>query len=464
MLKKNSQQNQKGTMMVYLIIIIFIISTVAVPLLASITQNLRLLRATGAREQALQIAEAGVNYYQWHLAHYVADYQDGTGGAGPYVHNYIDFATQQNIGKYSLVITPPSNGSTIVTIQSTGWTNYDPNTKRVITARYGIPSLAQYAFLSNDIIWIGDTETVNGQMQSNNGIRFDGNGNAPIQSAKSTYTCPSNQGSPCPVSQNGVWGSAPQATKNFWKYPVPAIDFSAMTSNLATIKTNSQSGGIYLPPSNAQGYSLVFNIGGTVSVYKITSLLNNPTGYDVNGNPHNESVDYNKRTLQFTQAIPTNGAIYVEDNTWVEGIVKGRVMLAAAKLPYNAGSAPTIYIPNNITYAAKDGTNVLGLLAQKDVVITYRAPNTLEVDAALIAQNGSAQFFYYNNTIKTQITIYGAIMSYGQWTWSWVDGSGNIISGYTNTVDTYDGNLLYGPPPSFPVSASGYQQLSWSSN
>ena len=158
--------------------------------------------------------------------------------------------------------------------------------------------------------------------------------------------------------------------------------------------------------------------------------------------------------------------IYVEDKIWVEGVVRGRVMVAAAMLPPNPSTAPTIYIPNNIVYSTKDGSDVLGLLAQKDIVITYRAPNTLEVDAALIAKNGSTQFFYYESgslRIKNDITIYGTIMSFGQWTWTWVNGGGGNVSGYSNTHSNYDSNLLYSPPPSFPLSNSGYQFLNWQS-
>jgi hypothetical protein len=193
--------------------------------------------------------------------------------------------------------------------------------------------------------------------------------------------------------KNGVWGAASQAIKNFWQFPVPVVDFSALTSNLATMKSSAQSAGIYLPPSNTNGYSIVFNSNGTVSVYKVTSLTSTPTGWDVNGNAHNEDIDYNARSHQYTVAIPTNGIIYIEDNTWVEGTVNGRVMLAAAKLPYVANTAPSIYIPNNIIYQAKDGSSVLGLLSQKNVIVTYNAPTNLEVDAALVSQNGSAQFF-----------------------------------------------------------------------
>ncbi len=461
---KRIPTSEKGMMLIYLIIIILFFSILMIPILNTVSAKLAILRSAADKEQALQIAEAGINYYQWHLAHFQNDYQDGTGHAGPYLHNYTDTDTEQTIGKFNLTITPPSTGSTIVTIQSTAWTNKNPSVTRTVTAKYGIPSIAKYAFLSNDIIWIGSGESVSGQFQSNNGVRFDGTGNAPIQSAKSTYTCPTTQGSPCPATENGVWGSASQAVKNFWQFPVPAIDFSSITSDLATMKSAAQSAGIYLAPSNAQGYSLVFNANGTVSVYKVTSLQNNPTGWDTSNVAHNEKIDYSARTLQFTQAIPANGMIYIEDKTWVEGTVNGRANVVAAKLPYNSSTAPTIYIPNNIVYAVKDGSNVLGLIAQKDIVVTYHAPTNLEVDAALIAQNGAVQFFYYSGVIKNSITIYGTIMTFNQWTWTWVNGSGTVLSGYTNTASNYDSNLLYGPPPNFPLSASDYQLLSWVSN
>jgi len=458
------KKTQQGIMLTYLVIAIFIFLMVMLPIINIVVQKIRVLRLAIDKEEALQIAEAGINYYQWRLAHFPNDYQDGTNQPGPYIHNYVDFDTEENIGQFSLSVNSPPIGSTVVTIQSTGWTNNNPNIKRTITAKYGIPSLAQYAFLSNDVIWIGGDETVGGQLQSNNGVRFDGIGNAPIQSAKLTYNCPYSQGSPCPAIENGVWGSASQYVKNFWQFPVPAVDFSILTFDLASMKSSAQSAGIYLPPSNAQGYSLVFNNDGTVSIYKVTSLLSNPTGWDVNMNPHNEFIDYQNRTLQFTKNIPANGIIYIEDKTWVEGIVNGYAMVAVAQLPYNPSTAPTIYIPNDIVYVTKDGSNSLGLLSQKDIVVTYHAPTNLEVDAALIAQNGSTEFFYYPSDIKNNITVFGTIITFGQWTWTWVDWSNNVVSGYRNTYDNYDGNLLYNPPPSFPLSAFGYQLLSWISN
>jgi hypothetical protein len=463
-----------GSTLIFTVITIFVFSLVMLAVLNYATTQLRVVRSTVNREQAFQIAEAGVNYYQWRLAHYATDYYDGNASStspGPYVHDYYDKDTNQKIGQYSLVVTPPSVGSTIITIQSTGYSVENPKVKRTITVRYGVPSLAKYAFLTNTDVWIGDTESVSGQMHANGGIRFDGSGNAPITSAKSTYTCQSWSGSPCPATKNGIWGSAPASTQALWQFPQPNVDFASMTSDLSSIKSNAQSGGIYLPPSNAQGYSLVFNSNGTISIYKVTSLRSTPTGWDVNGNSHNEDVDYNNRTkldgnpsVAGVQdyAMPSNGLIYIEDTTWAEGTVKGRVLVAAAKLPYNVNTAPSIIVPNNIVYAAKDGTNSLGLIAQKDFLISYYAPNTLEINAAIIAQNGSAQMWNFGST-RTSLTIYGAVSSFGVWTWSWVSGN-TCTSGYCTTQTSYDANLLFAPPPSFPLSSDGYQQISWNSD
>lgn len=453
-----------GTILIYEVVIIAIFSLVMLPVVGNAAGQLKLILSSENREQALQIAEAGANYYQWHLAHFPDDYQDGSGVAGPYIHDYVDTDTGQVLGRFSLQITPPAVGSTVVTVVSTGYTLSNPNQKRTVTVRLGVPSLAQYAFLTNNSVWIGDSESVSGRLQANNGIRFDGTGNAPISSSKDTYTCPSWQGSPCPAVKPGIWGSASESTRNFWQFPVPVVDFSSFTSDLSAMKSNAQSAGIYLPPSNAQGYSLVFNGDSTVSVYKVMSLRSHQTGWDVNGIAHNEDLDYNNRVLQFTVSLPANGIIYAEDDTWVEGTVSGRVMVAAATLPYNANTAPSILIPNNILYTVKDGSVSLGLLAQKDVLATFYAPSTLEIDAALIAQNGSIQRYYFSGNIKNTITTYGSLMTFGVWTWSWVNSYGTIISGYANTNTIYDANLLYAPPPYFPVAAGGYQQLSWTSD
>ncbi len=500
----NSKLGQRGSIMIYNILIIFIFSTVMVGILSVATSQLRLLRSSISRESSFNIAEAGINYYIWHLAHFQSDYADGTGQTGcnpcgPYVHNYTDTDNATVIGKFSLTITPPLLGSTVVTIKSTGYTLADPGNKRTITAQYGIPSLAQYSFLSNADAWIGSTEAVHGQFRNNGGVRFDGSGDSWISSAKNNLPPgPGYQCSPlfgcCPaLTKPGIWGAAGASTQAFWKMAQPNVNFAGITGDLNTIKANAQASGIDLAPSNSQGYSLVFKSDGTFDTYKVTSLKSNPTGYSTNCTynsaacaaacnstctnsiqceARNDKLDYNARTFLNNRAIPANGIIFVEDNAWVEGTVKGRALVVAARLGSSLAGMPNIFIPNNILYndLTANSNDILGLLSQKDIIITYLAPSTLTIDAAMIAQNGVVNFFDYSAGCtttaaqKTTLNLFGSLASYGVWTWTWTCGNG-VYSGYLNTNTTYDGRLLYYPPPSFPVdSAAGYQQLNWKSN
>ena len=316
MLEKINKK-QSGAALIYLIVFIAIFTIIMLPVVQNFAAKINLLRLTITREKAFQIAEAGINYYQWHLVKFTDDYQDGTGSSGPYLHDYVDFDTQETIGQFSLVITPPLLGSTIVKVQSTGWTNDNPGVKRVITATYGIPSLAQYSLLANDgIAAYYATEVFSGRIHSNNGIRFDAIGNAPIESAKNTYTCMSWQGGGCPTTKNGVWGSASQDVQNLWQFPVPAVDFSSLTSDLADMKSAANSGGIYLPPSGQKGYSLVFNGNGTVSVYVVKKTYSDANALDGYYVSRSEDTDYYQRInpsspIQGNYNIPSNGMIYI---------------------------------------------------------------------------------------------------------------------------------------------------------
>src|SRR4051812_18896486 len=64
-------------------------------------------------QQAFNIAEAGINYYLWHLSHNATDYKDGQStpttptslGYGPYVHNYVD-DNAKTTGTYTLYVSP----------------------------------------------------------------------------------------------------------------------------------------------------------------------------------------------------------------------------------------------------------------------------------------------------------------------------------------------------------------------
>jgi hypothetical protein len=196
---------------------------------------------------AFTIAESGIEYYRWHLAHSPQDFKDGTGtSTQPYIHVYND-KDGNRLGQFELQITTPASGTTITTITSTGRVDSDPTAYKVIKVKMGLPSLARYSVAANADIRFGEGTDVYGQLHSNGGIRFDGVAHNIISSAKSQYDDPDHSGG----QEFGVHTHAgtvdplppaavPTRTDVFMagrSFPVPAVDFNGITTYLANIKS-----------------------------------------------------------------------------------------------------------------------------------------------------------------------------------------------------------------------------------
>jgi len=455
---KSFNRNQRGNLLLFAMIfgsISFTVIVLGVSGYAMYENKASIYKHN--REYAFQIAEAGINYYRWHLAHDNEDYWDGQGqGAiGPFVHEYKD-KNDQIIGYFSLGITPPALGSTVVTISSTGWVLNQSKSKRTIKARVGFESLADYAFLTNNDVWIGASEVTSGKFHANGGIRFDGIGNAPITSAKDEYVCMPMHGQGCTGQlKPGIWGSG--GPQDYWDFPVPAIDFDAITANLADVRAGALNGGIYKPSSGEIGWHINFTADGDVRIRKVLSCESH-RGKDIGSRSWKWfCIDINSEEENWeTLSMPSNGYIYIEDDVWVDGDVNGRVTIGAKS---DSGNK-SIIINNNIQYIEKNGEHILGLIASDNVLIPYNSPDILRIDGAILAQNGAAKRYYFPGNIKDELFVYGSIITNGVWTWSWVTQGGSVVSGYRDTYSTYDANLTYGPPPGFPIG-SEYNLISW---
>src|SRR3989338_10821595 len=106
--------NQKGDIMIMTLVFVLIFALIATGLLNLISYQQRLCAQQQAQMSALQVAEAGDNYYRWHMAHDVDDYADGTGATGcdpcgPYVHEYTD-PSGGGSGSFSLPPSPAAVG------------------------------------------------------------------------------------------------------------------------------------------------------------------------------------------------------------------------------------------------------------------------------------------------------------------------------------------------------------------
>jgi type II secretory pathway pseudopilin PulG len=436
---------------------------------ASVLKNTRNL---AVREQAFQVAEAGIEYYRWHLAHSPNDFKDGTNTNGPYIHTVKD-ADGDVIGQYSLVITPPPTGSTLVKISSTGTVVSDSTVSRTIKVSLAIPSLAKYSILSDADVYFGSGTDIYGLVHSNGGIHFDAIAHNLVTSAVSHYNDTDYPGTndlgvytrvaPADPQYPATPPSRPDIFMAGRLFPVPAVDFDAMTSSLSQLKTLAQgTGGRYIASSGSQGYRIVLKINDTFDLYRVTSLRSSGGGCrDSQGQSGWGTWSINNQQFVANYPFPSNGIIFVEDHLWIEGQIQtARLTIATGRFPEAPGQYKSITINENLLYSAYDGTDVIGLIAQGDINVGMYSANNLRIDAALVAKNGRAGRYYYNdscaNYTRNSLTLFGMLASRNRYGFAYTNNTG-----YTTRNINYDTNLLYAPPPSFPLTSSQYQQISW---
>lgn len=518
MLSKLSKNQQEGFIIPAILSIMIALSFITGAVVVLIDSNYNLVDRNIKSQQSFHIAEAGINYYLWHLSHNSTDFRDGQTtpvnpdpvlGYGPYTHTYID-SNAENAGTFTLWIKPQNSGSTIAKVRSSG-TATGSTITRTIEAELGAPSFSSYAIVSDSALWFGNNESTDGPIHSNQGIRMDGSSNSDITSANTTYVPPSNLGGNGSTSRPGVWCDTSVTTpvncntrnKSDWRYPVPSVDFNQVNGTQCTIKklafssyaatqslanlgnacsqTPNTRTNAYIPQrsssaNTSRGYLIKLNSNGTYDLLNVNN--ENDTLY-----PYTSAL--NTQNVATNIAIPANGVIFVEDNVWVMSTTtfSGRLTIAAGRLATNVNA--NINIADDVVYSSKNGSDALGLIAEGNVTIKpYIAPKTgsftAEINAAVIAQSGSVVYpsnYSFSNGTCSQgwvnpnqtLLFYGSIAVRQTWTWSWVWGSscgdneysnGEYISGFKYNTTQYDYNLLYAPPPSWPITSS-YNVLSW---
>jgi hypothetical protein len=421
---------------------------------------------------AFDIAESGIDYYRWHLAHNKTDYRDGVTSTGPYTHNYYD-KDGDLIGQFTLEITPPLSGSTVVTIKSTGKVTADPTIQKVIRVKMGIPSFAKYAFATANDMRFGAGTEVYGEIISNAGIRFDGVAHNIVKSARTTTTDPDSpydlawgvhtHTAPADQSPPAVMANRPDVFLAGRQVGVPAIDFGGITQDLAGIRTMATTSGIYVPTSTTGlGYELVLNTTSSYVIYNVTVLAT--TSANCTNDAHQSrwgAWSVQSRSFRQSGPIPANGIFFFAEDVWVRGkINNSRVTVATGRFPNNSTTTPAITINSDLTYTNYDGRDVIQLISQTNLNVGMLSNDVLRIDAALISQVGRVGRYYYNSHCtsytRSQLTSYGMIGSGLRYGFAYTDGTG-----YATRNLIYDSNLLYGPPPAAPETGDQYVQISW---
>lgn len=426
----------------------------------------------------------------------------------PYEVEYVD-PEGAAIGKYRIEVTKPSLGSTIVIVKSTGWTYLKPDIKRVVQVRFRRPSWSENSVLANDNMRFGAGTTIKGRIHSNLGIRFDGIADNIVSSSLTTYDDLDHNGGvefgvhthvnvPPANGVNDTYraNEAPPSTMATRSdvfqagrvAPAPQLDFNSVVSDISFMRTQAA---VKLDNSG-KGRHIKLKVDGTMDICKVNSysdvVLSSGGNYisgtnaitNYNGIVKGGSATYNNAACVTTAccveascawvqnsnhnrgkcvsitnyAIPNNGIIFVANDVWLEGTIDNKkVSIVAAELsdePGYTGGGKSVFLGmNNLLYAnsngLSNGSDIIGVIAQKDVEIVRNSQNVLTLNGAFLAKEGRVGREAYGNTLST-ITVNGSIATYSRYGFARTDGTGYQIRNIN-----FDNNMLYYPPPYFPT-------------
>lgn len=471
-MKKYDQKKKRGSALVYVLMVIAAASVLFAGTIQFVVSHVRQSTSLESDQQAFHVAEAGIFFYRWYLAHNIEgktpsqiqdfwdedplgqddngdgdcddpDTADGDGdGTEAYVANY------EGIGQYKICITPPQTFSTVIHIQSDGTATASGVTKtRIIRARQRKPSWSEFAILANADTRLSSGTEVYGPMHVNGGFRFDGVAHNIVTSSKLTYRDPDTGN-----TRPGVWTDWSSEYNNVLhakvfqagkRFPVAVQDFNSVTSNFDEMRDLAIANDMYFDNSE-QGRYITLKVDGsdptkgTMEVFEVKSYDSNYTP-EIAQSCHEEVVcvrykwngsckTWGTDTICVDQDpiiknLDANDAevVYVKDNIWIEGKVPEGMKLTIAA--HDQGTAqPRIFIGmDDIEYEDRDSDCVLGLAAEGNIELIRNSEglhsvnndderHELIIDAVLLSQYGRVGRDNWNDC-KDTITLYGAIAS-----------------------------------------------------
>jgi hypothetical protein len=315
--------------------------------------------------------------------------------------------------EYSLQVTPPTAGELSIRILATGRKVGSTTDMRRIEVLVRPSSLADFQRVVNGNVSWGSTATTNGKLYAAGTIDHDGHAYADMYAE--------NNVTGSVTLHNGAKKYDHTNIRTVIKNPV---NFNALLASLVDIQRASQVAGVYLDDPTKAAWRLIFQSNGTFTARSCT--LNGGQNPEMAAPICGSTTTYN---------VPSNGAVYTAQTAVVSGAVNGRVTV---------GSNDDIVIADNISRVTA-GDDVLGLVAKNDVLGATYTPYNLTWYASVIAQSG---------------TWRGATADGSHGTMTWYGSSTTNLGGdwvmFQTRDYSYDPNLLYLPPPWFPVIEDAY--------
>ncbi|MCD6539335.1 MAG: hypothetical protein J7K37_01330 [Candidatus Omnitrophica bacterium] len=177
--------------------------------------------------------------------------------------------------------------------------------------------------------------------------------------------------------------------------------------------------------------------------------------------------------INHNMPVPSGEGIFVDSgNLYIKGVLDGEITLGAEDQSGNKGN---IVITDNLRLKSRydeeetlregfsipsDSDDYLGLIAEKNVIVSKNAPYDVEIDASIMALGGSfiVESWYDPNYNKGTLTVLGGIVQLERGpvgTFS----QGGKVSGYSKNY-IYDERLSHQILPYFPTTKT-FEVISW---
>ena len=225
---RQSKNLNSGVAVMTVMVFGAIFSGLLIILVSTVVLEEKGLRAQVDQSVALQMAESGLEYIRWYLAHNPQDYngwQDVVkNGDGAYVfsEDYIDPITAAVTGELEYTVTPEEfcglTSNAAIKVKATSLAEKQTYTLEQFHTK---DTAANYAYIYNDDVRAGADRLIRGRYHSNNVVEMNGKNDSVVSSSQT----------------GGVYGDPvnPEARTELWQDEVGTIDFNALSLDLSSI-------------------------------------------------------------------------------------------------------------------------------------------------------------------------------------------------------------------------------------
>jgi hypothetical protein len=419
-------KNRKGFMLIFSYAVVSVIVILVAAYVARSINEIRMAQREKNSAAALYAAEAGIDYaFDWLKS-------QGTPPSGTSSFS-VTGGPSLTTGTYSVMIDPndsnPTSYSKRYNIIATGQCE---DSTRTVNLEVTQDNFSRHVWFTDSetydgaSVWFVTNDSLNGPVHTNGRFNISGDpwfGDVTSESGSSI---------------NYMHGGPPNDNPTFEE----GIDFNVESSEMPTRATSlrnaASSGGMRLYGQT----TIVLNSNGTMNVT-------------------NSNAGYNNTNM----ALPANGAIFVENrivnrrlveygNVTVSGTLDGRLSI---------GANNNINIGGNITYSDASGDDMLGLIAEQDLVILQSSCPTngnLTIQASMMAMSDAFYLENWTSSMKGTLNVLGGIIQKER-------GPVGTFNTYTNSKASgftknyvYDERLRTTPPPFFPTTED-FIPVSW---